>query len=80
MEKESSTYLMRSAGRCFGVSWMSSGFRHDLQRRRETRGMEARPGISDGRSRYRNLSLRGRPSGTAEAGAGSTARVLKGPI
>ena len=55
LEKELNTYLVRSAGRCFGMSLMSSGFRHGLQRRTETRSLESRPGISDGRSKHRSL-------------------------
>ena len=79
-EKELSTYLVRSAGRWFGMSWMTSGFGMVCsgERRREvwSRVRACRTGGRVTAACHEG----GRPSGTAEAGAGPTARILKGPI
>ena len=55
VENEWSTYLVKSAGRCFGISRIPSRFRHGFQQTTETGGLESRPGMSDGRSKDRSL-------------------------
>ena len=49
-----------------------------LQRTTVTRGLAAGPDMFEGRSRYSNLSPRGRLSGWLCAGKGPTAMFLKG--
>ena len=62
------------------MSSASYGLSQGLQRATVTRGLAAGPERFEGRSRYNSLSPRGRPSGASAAGAGPTARILKGPV
>ena len=62
------------------MSSASYGLSQGLQRATVTRGLAAGPESFEGRSRYNSLSPRGRPSGVSAAGAGPTARILKGPV
>ena len=56
VEKELSTYSIRSAGRCLERSSMSPRFRQGLQPRTEARSLDSGPGMSEERSNYRSLS------------------------
>ena len=78
--KACKTYCVSPAGRCRGMSSASYGLSQGLQRATVTRGLAAGPERFERRSRYNSLSPRGRPSGVSAAGAGPTARVLKGPV
>ena len=74
------TYWVSPAGRCRGMSPVSYGLAQGLQRTTVTRGLAAGPDMFEGRSRYNNLSPRGRLSGWLCAGEGPTAIILKGPV
>ena len=78
--KEYKTYCVRQAGRCRGMSSASYGLAQNLQRTTVTRGLAAGPDMFEGRSRYSNLSPRGRPSGWLCAGKEPTVMILKGPV
>ena len=74
------TYCVTPAGTCRGMSSASYGLAQGLQCATVTRGLAAGPERFEGRSRYSNLSLSGRPSGVLAAEEGPTAIILKGPV
>ena len=74
------TYVVRSAGSCLGMSLVSSRLWQGLHRLTQTRGLEFRPGRSEGRSRESSLSCRRRLPGVAEAAVEPTESILKGPF
>ena len=68
------------AGRYREKSVVSWGLEQGLHRATETRQWASGPGMSLGRSRYSNLSARGRPSGVESEGEGPTAKICKDPF
>ena len=78
--KACTTYCVRPAGRCRGMSSASYGLVQGLQRATVTRGLAAGPERFEGRSKYSKLSPSGRPSGVSAAEEGPTASILKGSV
>ena len=62
------------------MSSASYGLAQGLQRATVTRGLAAGPNMFEGRSKYNNLSPRGRPLGWLCAGEGPTPMVLESPV
>ena len=62
------------------MSSASYGLAQRLQRATVMQGLAAEPERFEGRSRYRNLSPSGRPSGVSAAEERPTAIFLKGPV
>ena len=63
-----------------GRSSVSCGLVHSLQQATEIRQRESGPGLSLGRSKESNSSVKGRPSGFWPKHAGPAAKILNASI